>query len=531
MMHPRPNERLLANHYVDVHYFFSSPNSNPLHHRFDRGSQLCLFHDANTGSVRVSIINRNNDCFCGSLSSTSLEYSNQQPTLSSLRADAASTDQTEWTLPGYDIDNSRTGRYYVQGVDIYHWTERDGEILRKELATATSANRSDSVSPIAQQLEKTSFTPGYVPSPPPTQSYNPAAPAAPEPIAHREKTPPPEDGQSGGLYLPKSNYASGQSAPPPRQEYDQPQSGYHHPEAGYSPQPRPVQGHHTQSSFDSQPAGYPTQSYGYEKSSTPSYGYEKPSTPSFGPSAGHLNPSSVGPSVGNSSLSSFGPSASHSSIPGVGPSVGRSDTPSFGPNASNSQPSYGPSAAAPAWPQGYENAPLQTASYGSAAQTITVPSYGREGVPSPGLPPQQPHRQPYAPSFGPQALASPGLTSSHHHSSYNQPYGSQALVSPGIPPSHTMNQPSFGPQAAVSPGPAAGSYGPYGMTSPGLPPPQHPSYLSTGNPHQPYTPSGSYTGELHNQVYIPTPSEESKPKPSNIEKKVGGLLKRLDRII
>ena len=64
--------------------------------------------------------------------------------------------------------------------------------------------RSDSLS-TNQSSVAPSMTPGTTASSPPNDSqltfvpmaYNPAAPAAPEPIAHREKTPPPVDGEAG----------------------------------------------------------------------------------------------------------------------------------------------------------------------------------------------------------------------------------------------------------------------------------------------------------------------------------------------
>ena len=139
-------------------------------------------------------------------------------------------------------------------LDIYLWTERDAATflahLQSTLPTekldirdapasskASLAEHRDSMSPVVQQLEKTAigahFHPraestasihsfpgppasaqsGGVavspPSPPQQQqqqqqqqqpvpmAYNPAAPIAPEPIAHREKTPPPVDDTPG----------------------------------------------------------------------------------------------------------------------------------------------------------------------------------------------------------------------------------------------------------------------------------------------------------------------------------------------
>ena len=125
-------------------------------------------------------------------------------------------------------------------VDLYFWTVNDAarftDSLKRLLAqrqldlseTPAATEHRDSMSPVVEKLERAAVyspphprTPSALsvrqarlsaqssspqvtyPSPYSTSSqtsiapYNPAAPAAPEPIAHREKTPPPEDGDAG----------------------------------------------------------------------------------------------------------------------------------------------------------------------------------------------------------------------------------------------------------------------------------------------------------------------------------------------
>jgi hypothetical protein len=145
----------------------------------------------------------------------------------------------EWHLPTYDPHNENKYHYKLHSLDIYFWTQGDALQflggIRRVLPPAQCeildepgppARRSAEVSSVVQKLEDaalddntptgqarqpngaasgarpptsavpgptttttTSSSQGFVP-----MAYNPAAPAAPEQIRHREKTPPPEDG-------------------------------------------------------------------------------------------------------------------------------------------------------------------------------------------------------------------------------------------------------------------------------------------------------------------------------------------------
>lgn len=42
----------------DIHYFYGPPTNNPPHHRFDKGSYVYLFEDANLGRARLEVANQ-----------------------------------------------------------------------------------------------------------------------------------------------------------------------------------------------------------------------------------------------------------------------------------------------------------------------------------------------------------------------------------------------------------------------------------------------------------------------------------------
>lgn len=163
----------------------------------------------------------------------------------------------EWHLPTYDPRNENKYHYKLHSLDIYFWTQKDALDFVNGIRRVLPTNQVDvqdepgptshqqqptEVSGLVQKLENAAISesnnqnpliPGP-PPPPPTQTnsnpgvpsfappplsavsagndsedptsatspasfvpmaYNPAAPAAPEQIRHREKTPPPEDGE------------------------------------------------------------------------------------------------------------------------------------------------------------------------------------------------------------------------------------------------------------------------------------------------------------------------------------------------
>ena len=128
--------------------------------------------------------------------------------------------------------------YRLHTIDLYFWTVDDATMFLDSLKRVVnshqlqvitnpnipshSEHKNDVMNPVVAKLEKAAIShtsrnpsissatqsfPGPPTAPAPTSSppannyapmaYNPAAPAAPEPIAHREKTPPPPDAADG----------------------------------------------------------------------------------------------------------------------------------------------------------------------------------------------------------------------------------------------------------------------------------------------------------------------------------------------
>ncbi|KAF1816861.1 hypothetical protein P152DRAFT_477948 [Eremomyces bilateralis CBS 781.70] len=163
-------------------------------------------------------------------------------------------DLSQWHLPTYDLRNENKYMYKIHTLDIYFWTTEDAtlfldslkrvlqehQLVLKDAPAPIHPEHQDTMSPVVQNLEKLAVTKPFqpsgdvsttqthsspmpvtpVPAPAPApaatpvspattpavdsatpnytpMAYNPAAPAAPEPIAHREKTPPPPDAETG----------------------------------------------------------------------------------------------------------------------------------------------------------------------------------------------------------------------------------------------------------------------------------------------------------------------------------------------
>ena len=168
-------------------------------------------------------------------------------------ASSPQQDMSQWHLPVPDPNNQGKYMYRLHTVDIYLWTPNDANMFLDSLrrvmqphqlriiadpqtitpVLAHHEHKNDTMSPVIANLERAAIshqsrtpsisTPQAFPGPPqslpgpptgpPTgrastaspaggqgfapMAYNPAAPAAPEPIAHREKTPPPPDAADG----------------------------------------------------------------------------------------------------------------------------------------------------------------------------------------------------------------------------------------------------------------------------------------------------------------------------------------------
>ncbi|KAL4905385.1 hypothetical protein BDW74DRAFT_15971 [Aspergillus multicolor] len=283
-MPPLPGEERVLTLFADIHYYFAAPTPKPLLHRFDKGSYLYLYHNANQRKTRLEVANNprtpGQDAFNGALDNVHISHSTRFPSLCTITVDGQSQTQGgyafppppssanpyEWQLPTSD-PRGENAIQRLHTLDIYFWTQGDADqfldlteqyLSRAQVDTDRNPfpppSEINATSTIVQQLENVAITDpayqngqtrnsqseavvspapiGLPPPPPPPQGgpsgtpayrhtssvsplsveqkrdsaqftplpYNPAAPAAPEPIKHREKTPPPPDaGEGTGL--------------------------------------------------------------------------------------------------------------------------------------------------------------------------------------------------------------------------------------------------------------------------------------------------------------------------------------------
>ncbi|MCJ1366371.1 hypothetical protein MMC16_005499 [Acarospora aff. strigata] len=279
------------------------------------------------------------DAFTGFLDSVHLRYSHKHPTLCTITVDGKELghasppppppqqESHHWRLPSMDPRDEGKFLFKLHTLDIYFWTTDDARLFvdwtkkilhqeQLEILDVPQAPQAHEqlMSPVVQQLENVAFEdPAYgngqtrnsrtatVPlaSPPlreraspdtkpealkaPEQpasyaplAYNPAAPPAPEPIRHREKTPPPPDAELG-TGLSAAAYADHGYAPPPTQ---------HHPSVS-----SPLPGHtYQQQSFSGPPPQKPTSTY-----ASPPPAQHHPSVSSPSPSHPYQQQSFSGP--------------------------------------------------------------------------------------------------------------------------------------------------------------------------------------------------------------------------------------------
>ncbi|KAI0845716.1 hypothetical protein F5Y00DRAFT_245823 [Daldinia vernicosa] len=241
----RPGEENVATLFGDVHYFYGPPEAKPPHHRFDKGSYVYLFENANDRRARIEVANQpgtdDQDAFDGYLDRTRVRYSYKQQCLVNILVEGvagAPIDQNQWHLPTYDPRNENKYHYKLHSLDIYFWTHGDAlqfvngvrrvlpasqvEVADEPGPPPHPYSQFQDTNPLVQKLENVAISdpkysspkpaPQGIPTfaPPPTSAatddskntspqsfapiaYNPAAPAAAEQRIHREKTPPPED--------------------------------------------------------------------------------------------------------------------------------------------------------------------------------------------------------------------------------------------------------------------------------------------------------------------------------------------------
>ena len=325
-------------------------------------------------------------------------------------------------------------------------------------------------------------------------AYNPAAPAAPEPIAHREKTPPPmDDGSGTGL----QNAAKYDSIP--HQQYTGVPNTFQN-----SNQTTPNQAYFSGPPQQQQQLPGPPPTQGTPQSTHS--GYVPPPPP---PPSGTTSPPQT-------QAQSYNPSFA----PPPGQQQSQATSPPPNQQNFNRQSSFG---------SGGPPGQTQYATY-------------------------VPGQQQRTPSFGPGAVASPGIQSSYTPAA-GQSQGQQpptpsappAYSSPGLPPPPGQQQ--YQPQAAQQQQQQQpqqqsqqAQQGVFGYSN----------YSYTGQQqysgYQANQPQVGYTGDTHGQVYRPTEAEAGAQRPQQqqrresetrtqlegrvraVEGKVGGYLKRLDKL-
>ena len=238
-----------------------------------------------------------------------------------------------WRLPNTDPRNEGKYLFRLHTLDIYFWTVEDASTFiafaRKQLeinqleivdVPSTPASHDQAMSPVVQNLENVAiqdpayhngqtrnsrtdstgkisppkmgnsgeanrlgmpkaqtpkaFQPQEIPKPPSSTTfqplaYNPAAPPAPEPIKHREKTPPPVDAEAG-TGLAAAALRDHSQAALPQSSMSRPPYGHPHSSGLFSPQP--AQSHSPSFASPNPSAGYADSqsSAGYRASSVSS---------------------------------------------------------------------------------------------------------------------------------------------------------------------------------------------------------------------------------------------------------------------
>ncbi|KAF7853940.1 hypothetical protein EAF04_010606 [Stromatinia cepivora] len=469
-MAARPGEDLATTLFADIHYYYGPPTAKPPHHRFDKSSYVYLFENAGQRRARLEIANNagtpDQDAFTGHLDSAHVKYSYKHTTLVTLTVDGPNGQQRnspidvqEWHLPTFDPRNETKYMYRLHTIDLYFWSKEDAlnfvngvrRVLPQHQITIEDEpipppSHADEMSPVVQQLENVAISdPSYqhgrtktsqtsppaaikvsFPGPPSSSSpqsqapttfapmaYNPAAPAAPEVIQHREKTPPPEDG-AGNPLVHAATSDQGQFSPP--SQFQQ------HP--GFSATAPPPQFQRQQTFPMMSPPQHAAHGQGNFSAATP-----PPQHTTTPPNSNYL-PGSV-PST-SALRSPFSPQFAPQTTSFAPPPTTNSPNTFAPPPTDNNQPLATPTGPAP---PAYSSPPISP-TQGPITQYATFPStasYPTHNLPTPGLfspgfAPQHQNPPVSSPAPGLQPLSPPGGFSNYTYTGVQNSFGQPLMT-------------------------------------------------------------------------------------------------------
>ncbi|KAI9652705.1 MAG: hypothetical protein M1831_006598 [Alyxoria varia] len=450
-MPPQAGESTVLTLFADIHYFFAPPTQRPHNHRFEKDSYVYLYHEQSTGAARVEAANnpgtQHQDAFDGSLELADITYNHKHPSLVTFTIHQSRDRQ--WHLKSLDVSQQHEPLSHLHAVEMYFWTEQNasrfidairrvrrgalnesgaaqGQIRTQEATAHNPPPGRDDMSPVVQKLEQVavdapyeqqhsntnsiSTTQSFLPPPPPGHqppsseapaavAYNPAAPAAPEPLSHRENTPPPVEGPVG-QHQHQPNYGYNPNAQSPHQQ------------PMYQPQ---------QASQFSPPPSAPAHQTSFSNAQTPSFSPPPPSAPAFQttfppPPPGGGTP----PSASVQRTSSFQQYQQSPASPGMtspqGASTQQQTQPPAQRQSSFSSTASGSQQSQPQQQPQHRPSPLPFQNYASPPSSPPAPA---------AQPQQQP--APYNPSANATPLASPGAPPLGGYStySYSQPQSQQ----------------------------------------------------------------------------------------------------------
>ena len=252
-----------------MHYYYGPATEKPRHHRFDKGSYLYLYENADERRARIEIANNagteDQDAFDGResesffvlcvaqpglelifsslvLDNVKIEYDYKHPTLVTVKIDAYNSPTTyqqppetqEWRLPTYDPRNETKYLYKLHSFDVYLWTVEDatlfmntirrlvpGHHLHIEGEPAHPPAHTDAMSPLVRNLEHVAIS-----------HHNPLPQQQPQQYAHSQHS----SSSKPGSVVQQQSLPGPPGAPPQQQQAPAPAPFAYNPAAPPAPE-------------------------------------------------------------------------------------------------------------------------------------------------------------------------------------------------------------------------------------------------------------------------------------------------------